>query len=354
MDRRSPLVPLLIAVAVLELVFCAAWPNFLNVGNQINILEQVSINGILALGITLTILIGGIDLSVGAVVALVGTTTVYFITWNKGETQSIGWTLLACGMGMGVALIIGLFNGVCVATTRMPPFIVTLGTMLIARGAAYAFKSGQPISFEPRKETWFGALGNGKLSDLLPGFLHAPMEAAHRAAAAPDGGGGGLVAMLFGALQAVPISVLVLAVAFAAMGVVLHKTRFGQHLYAMGGNREAARFTGIPLARNEIAVYVICSLLAGLVGLINASQLSSGQPASGIGFELNAIAAAVVGGTSFTGGVGAIPGVFLGVLIIGILNKGLNQAGVHFSFQEIIKGLVILAAVYLDVRRKRR
>ena len=145
-----------------------------------------------------------------------------------------------------------------------------------------------------------------------------------------------------------------MAAAFLVTAVLLHRTRFGQHLYAIGGNREAARYTGIPLARNEIAVYVACSLLAGLAGMIHASQLYAAEPASGQGFELVAIAAVVVGGTSFTGGIGTMPGTLLGAIIIGILNKGLNQAGVHFSLQEIVKGLVILGAVYLDVQRRAR
>jgi ribose transport system permease protein len=140
--------------------------------------------------------------------------------------------------------------------------------------------------------------------------------------------------------------------ALLATATLLHLTRFGQHLYAIGGNREAARYTGIPLVRNEIAVYAACSLLAGLAGMIHASQLYSAEPGSGQGFELVAIAAVVVGGTSFTGGIGTIPGTFLGAIIIGILDKGLNQAGVHFSLQSIVRGLVILAAVYLDVRRR--
>jgi len=135
--------------------------------------------------------------------------------------------------------------------------------------------------------------------------------------------------------------------------VLLHRTRFGQHLYAMGGNREAARFTGIPLALIEIVVYVLCSLLTAVAGLINASQLYSAEPASGVGFELNAIAAVVVGGTSFTGGIGTMYGTLIGAVIIGILDKGLNQAGVHFSLQYMVKGLVILAAVYVDVRRRK-
>jgi ribose transport system permease protein len=139
---------------------------------------------------------------------------------------------------------------------------------------------------------------------------------------------------------------------FAVVAVLLHRTRFGQHLYAIGGNREAARFTGIPIVRNEIIVYLICSVLAGLAGMIHTSQLYSAEPASGVMFELNAIAAAVVGGTSFTGGRGTMYGTLIGAIIIGILDKGLNQAGVHFSLQYIVKGSVILTAVYLDVRRR--
>ena len=141
--------------------------------------------------------------------------------------------------------------------------------------------------------------------------------------------------------------------AFAFTALLLHRTRLGQRLYAIGGNREAAKYTGIPIERNEIAVYVLCSLFAGLAGIIHSSQLYSAEPSSGQGFELNAIAAVVVGGTSFTGGIGSMPGTLIGGIIIGILDKGLNQAGVHFSLQYVVKGLVILAAVYLDVRRRR-
>jgi len=149
----------------------------------------------------------------------------------------------------------------------------------------------------------------------------------------------------------VPVPVLVMLVLFVLAAVLLHRTRFGQHLYAMGGNREAALFTGVPVARIEVVVYVLGSLLAAVAGMINASQLYSAEPTSGSGFELSAIAAAVVGGTSFTGGRGTMVGTLIGAVIIGILDKGLNQAGVHFSLQYIVKGLVILAAVYVDVRR---
>ena len=268
----------------------------------------MSVNAILAFGMTLVILIGGIDLSVGAVVALIGTVTV--ATLARGG--------LAAGLfaGLGVAAIFGALNGLCAARTRMPPFIITLATMLVARGVALRFNEGRPLAV-PDSEKLFLALGNARLF----GFL--------------------------------PVPVLLMIAAFAVTAVLLHRTRFGQHLYAIGGNREAARFTGIPLARNEVVVYGICSLLAGLAGIIHASQLYSAEPASGQGFELNAIAAVVVGGTSFTGGIGTMRGTLVGAIIIGILDKGLNQAGVHFSLQYIVKGVVVLAAVYLDVRRRK-
>lgn len=157
-------------------------------------------------------------------------------------------------------------------------------------------------------------------------------------------------ARLFGV---VPVPALIMLGAFAAMALLLHRTAFGQHLYTIGGNREAARYVGIPLVRREIVVYVLCSLLAGLAGLIHSSQLYSAEPASGQGFELNAIAAVVVGGTSFTGGIGTMPGTLIAAVTIGILDKGLKQAGVHFSLQYIIKGLLILGAVWLDVRRRK-
>jgi len=324
------MIPLLAAIAVLQLVFRFGLPyvwwdglhwwegigTFWGSDNQIDIAQQISVNAILAFGMTLTILIGGIDLSVGALVALVGTTTVYILTLGGSGHQDV-WLLAGAVLaGLGAAAALGAFNGLCAAKTKMPPFIITLATMLVARGAALRFNEGRPMHVADCHKV-FLSLGNGRL---------------------------------FGV---VPIPVIVMATLFVLTAILLHRTRFGQHLYAMGGNREAARFTGIPLVRVEIVVYMICSVLAGVAGMIHASQLYSAEPASGVGFELNAIAAAVVGGTSFTGGRGAMVGTLLGAVIIGILDKGLNQAGVHFSLQYIVKGLVILAAVYLDVRRRK-
>ena len=303
-----PVLPLLLAIMVLLGLFRIWVPQFLGLENLLDLAQQISVNAILAFGMTLVILIGGIDLSVGAVVALIGTVTV--ATLARGG--------LAAGLfaGLGVAALFGALNGLCAARTRMPPFIITLATMLVARGVALRFNEGRPLAV-PDSEKLFLALGNARLF----GFL--------------------------------PVPVLLMLGAFAVTAVLLHRTRFGQHLYAMGGNREAARFTGLPLARNEVIVYVICSGLAGLAGIIHASQLYSAEPASGQGFELNAIAAVVVGGTSFTGGIGTVRGTLIGAIIIGILDKGLNQAGVHFSLQYIVKGIVVLGAVYLDVRRRK-
>ena len=309
MKTAKQLAPLLAAIVVLLAAFRIWVPRFLAIDNLLDLAQQISVNAVLAFGMTLVILIGGIDLSVGAVVALIGTLTVWLL-------PQVG-LVAAVSAGLAAAVAFGAINGVCAAKTAMPPFIITLATMSVARGLAFQFNKGRPISI-PMSQEAFLALGNGRV------------------------------------FQVVPVPVLVMGAAFVLTAVLLHRTRFGQHLYAIGGNREAARFTGIPLARNEIAVYVACSLLAGLAGMIHVSQLNAAEPASGQGFELLAIAAVVVGGTSFAGGIGTMPGTLLGAVIIGILNKGLNQAGVHFSLQEIVKGLVILGAVYLDVQRRAR
>ncbi|MGO8901828.1 MAG: ABC transporter permease [Isosphaeraceae bacterium] len=307
MKTVKQVAPLLAAIFALLGVFRIWVPQFLSLDNLLDLAQQISINAVLAFGMTLVILIGGIDLSVGAVVALIGTLTIWLL-----PRVGLGGAVSA---GLVAATVFGAVNGICAARTAMPPFIITLATMLIARGLALRFNEGRPIAV-PESQEAFLALGNARVLRIVP--------------------------------------VMVVAAAFVVTAVLLHRTRFGQHLYAIGGNREAARYTGIPLARNLIAVYVACSLLAGVAGMIHASQLYSAEPGSGRNFELIAITAVVVGGTSFAGGVGTMPGTFLGAIIIGILDKGLNQAGVHFSLQSIVRGLVILSAVYLDVQRRSR
>jgi ribose transport system permease protein len=310
MKHLNTFLPLLAAIAALLVIFAVWVPHgrFLTSDNLMDLAQQISVNAILAFGLTLVILIGGIDLSVGAVVALAGVVCVSVL----GSTGPMGGLLL----GLGAALLVGVANGLCAARTRMPPFIITLATMRVARGMALGFNESRPLPVGG-DQSFFLALGNARIGGWLP------------------------------------LPVVVMIVVFLATAVLLHRTRFGQHLYAIGGNRQAARFTGINIVRHEVAVYALCGLLAGLAGMIHASQLYSAEPDSGQGFELDAIAAVVVGGTSFSGGIGALPGTLIGAIIIGILDKGLNQAGVHFSLQYIVKGLVILGAVYLDVRRRK-
>jgi ribose transport system permease protein len=309
MRHLRSFLPLLAAIAFLLVIFAFWVPQrrFLTPGNLMDLAQQIAVNAILAFGLTLVILIGGIDLSVGAVVALSGVVCV--------SVLGVAGPLGGLAAGLGAAILIGVANGLCAVRTRMPPFIITLATMLVGRGIALGFNESRPLPIDVT-QTFILSLGNTRVGGWLP------------------------------------LPVVVMIAAFAVTAVLLHRTRFGQHLFAIGGNRQAARFTGIAIARHEVAVYAICGLCAGIAGMIHASQLYSAEPAAGQGFELNAIAAVVVGGTSFSGGIGTLPGALLGAIIIGILDKGLNQAGVHFSLQYVVKGMVILAAVYTDVRRR--
>ena len=221
MKTVKQVAPLLAAIVLLLAVFRIWVPQFLSLDNLLDLAQQISINAVLAFGMTLVILIGGIDLSVGAVVALIGTLTVWLL-----PRVGLGGAVSA---GLVAATVFGAVNGICAARTAMPPFIITLATMLFARGLALRFNEGRPIAV-PESQQAFLALGNARV------------------------------------LGIVPEPVMVMVAAFVVTAVLLHRTRFGQHLYAIGGNREAARYTGIPIARNVIAVYVACSLLAGIAG----------------------------------------------------------------------------------------
>ena len=315
---RSQL-PLLAATGLLIALFGLLVPNFFTANNLLDLAQQIGVNTILAFGMTLVILIGGIDLSVGALVAMVGTVTTFCLvrtTGPGGEVIGLGLPLpLAMLAGFAAAGLMGLFHGVAVAKTRMPAFIVTLGTMMIARGAALRFNEGRPLSLPGSQEAYL-AIGNGRLFDVIP------------------------------------VPVLILLGIYLLAAAMLHFTVFGRHLYAIGDNRLAAIYSGIPVVRCEIWVFILSALLAATAGMIHSSQLYGAEPASGKEFELNAIAAAVVGGASLRGGRGTMTGTLLGAIIIGILDKGLNQAGVHFSLQYIIKGAVILAAVWWDARKR--
>lgn len=275
--------------------------KFLQISNIINVLRQISINLILAFGMTYAIIICGIDLSVGSIVAVSG-------TFACGIIQSGISPVIAILIGLLIGTSLGFFNGFIIANAELPPFIVTLGMMTIARGLAYVYSGGKPIrSIDPS----FNWIGNGYIGPI-------------------------------------PIPVIIMLFLFAFTVLILNKTRFGRYVYAVGGNREAARYSGINIKMVEMRVYTICGFLAAISGIILSARLYSGVPTIGAGYELDAIAAAVLGGTSFSGGAGTIGGTFIGALIIGVLNNGMNLLNVPYYYQLIVKGLVILSAVYID------
>lgn len=282
---------------------------FLKSANVLNVLRQISINSNLACAMTMIIILGGIDLSVGSGVALSGVITGSLIAFNN-------WAILpACLVGILVVTLIGFFNGFVISSTAIPPFIVTLATMNIARGAAYVYTNGQPIRI---MSDAFIEIGMGRLFGVIP------------------------------------LPVIYSVIFLAITGFVLYKTKLGRHIYAVGGNREAARFAGIKIKRVLQFAYTFSGLMAGISGVVLASRMFSGQPTAGDGAEMDAIAATVLGGTSMMGGSGRIGGTIIGVLIIGILSNGLNLMNVNSFWQYIVKGVVILLAVYVDVLKNAR
>jgi len=285
-----------IALAIECVVLAIAAPSFLSIDNFSNVLRQNAFPAIIAAGMTFAILTGGIDLSVGSVVALSGVLC--------ADALVHGWPIWsAVAAGLVVGMGIGLVNGLIVTTVRVPPFIVTLAMMLVVRGAAFKYTDAHTISGLPPA---FATLSQG-------------------------------VAMA-----------VVMAVVFALSWAVLMRTPFGRHVYATGGNRDAAWLSGIRVDRVLLKVYVICGLGAGLAGVLVASRLNAGYPRAGELYELDAVAAVVVGGTSLFGGRGSIWGTLAGAFFIGILNNGLNLYNVSAYDQMIAKGAVLLAAASLD------
>jgi len=274
--------------------------RFLTTSNLINVARQVSINAIVAAGMTIVIITGGIDLSVGSSIALAGCAAL-LVARLLGDVAGMAVGLLAAG---GV----GLLNGALVAWGRVPPFITTLATMTVVRGAALVLTNGEPIVKTEGPYLWLGQASVGPIP--VPILL--------------------MVATLFGAHW------------------FLSRTRWGTYVYAVGGNAEAARLSGISLAGIQILVYVLGGVLAGMAGLVLAARLSSAQPNTGVGFELDAIAAVVLGGTSLMGGEGTIWGTTVGAFIIGVLNNGFNLMNVSPFYQLIAKGAVIVLAVLVD------
>ena len=293
---------ILIVLGVMIAIMSFLSPRFLTVSNFFNISRQISVMAIVAVGMTFVILSAGIDLSVGSIVALTGIMVSFFI-----QRMDLPIFIAVMG-GLAVGLAVGLGNGILIAKVRIPFFIVTLATMVIGRGLCFIITGGFPIS---QLGTGFQQIGRGYV-----GFL--------------------------------PVPVIIMFMIYAFAYLVLQHTSFGRYVYAIGGNEEAARLIGLPVDRIKIFIYGICGLTSGIAALILTSRMNSGDPNMGTGMELDAIAAAVIGGTSITGGKGWIWGTLIGAYIMGILNNGLNMLDVSAYYQMAIKGLVILLAVQLQ------
>jgi len=315
---------LAVLAAVVVLVDYLTHGDFLTAGNITNVLRQITYNTILAVGQTFVIITAGIDLSVGSLVGLGGVVCAMF----ANSVPLHGDVLLAATLIVAIVLggFAGFVNALPVVRLGLPPFITTLAMMQIARGFAYILSSGRPV---PLSDNANAAFANTGIGYILSGVLEHLR------------------------LPGIPIAVIWMAVIVVIFAIVLARTRFGRYVYAIGGNEEAARLAGVSVAGMKTMVYVISGALAAIGGLLLMARFSSGSPQTGVGFELNAIAAVVVGGTSLMGGRGTIVGTFFGALLIGVLNNVMNLIGIESYTQQIVLGVVIVTAVIIDELRKR-
>ena len=321
-----------IVLAVMVVAAGAFIPGFFSRANLTTILLHVSINAILALGLTFVIITAGIDLSVGSVVGLAGVVTAATLVGNA-SVGPVPAALLAALAGIAVGAAVGALNGALVAWLKVAPFIVTLATMTVARGLARLFTGGVPIGFPDSGDPDFAA-------------KVAALDALHQL-------GGGRIPVP-GLPTGFPVPAVVMLVLVVLGAFVLTRMRFGRYVFAVGGNEEASRLSGVPVQPVKLGVYAIAGSCAGLAAVLLVGQLRSGGPDAGMLYELNAIAAAVIGGTSLFGGVGSAWGALSGALLIGVLNNALDLLGVQSFWQEIAKGAIILLAVMFDVWVKKR
>jgi putative xylitol transport system permease protein len=302
-----------LAFVILVVVLSFANKYFLTQGNISNILLQTSINGVLAFGMTFVIITGGIDLSVGSVLALAGIVSASFATTSPQATVAGGPypVVVALVVGVLVGVASGAIIGPIVARFKVPSFVATLGMLSAARGLTLIYAGGRPVPALTPQYRW---IGNGNL---------------------------------FG----VPAPVVIFAGIFLVSWFVLARTRFGRYVYAVGGNARAAKTSGINVVGVRFAVYVISGGLAGVAGMLLAARTGSALTQAGIGYELDAIAAVVIGGISLSGGIGRMTGALIGALIIGVMNNGLDLMGIESYYQQVLKGMLIVGAVMLDQRR---
>ena len=285
------------------------WPNFLKKANLLNIMKQISVVAIIAIGMTMIIITAGIDLSVGSLVAFSGVVTALVIQSVGGDSPTTTHLFIGIASGVFACGLIGVFTGGMVTLFGIPAFIVTLGVMFVARGMSFILAESSPI---PVQNSGFGWLGRGE------------------------------------GLLGLPNSVLLMGLLFVLAHLLMKRTTIGRYIYAVGGNPEAARLSGVPVKWILVFVYTLCGLLAGLGGVMEASLHVTGDPKAGNMLELQVIAAVVVGGTSLAGGQGHIFGTLVGALIIGVIRNGMNLTGVEAHMQSVVYGVVILIAVLVD------
>ena len=301
MAQRGRRLGTLAGLALLVILLTVLSPHFLTVSNLMNVLEQTSINAVIAVGMTFVILSGGIDLSVGSIVAISGVVLASVLRSNGGVPAA-----LAAGLGVGIAC--GMINGLLVTVGRLAPFIATLGMMSVARGLALLYTDGRPIS----------------------GFA------------------AGFRALATSRVGPIPVPVILALAVYVIAHVVLRRTRFGRYVYAIGGNEEAARLSGVPVRFHKTMVYALSGVTSALAAVLLTARLNSAQPIAGMMYELDAIAATVIGGTSLLGGTGTIGGTLIGALVMGVLRNGLNLLGISSFLQQVVIGVVIVGAVLVD------
>lgn len=291
------------------------WPTFLKTDNLLNVANQIVVIAIIAIGMTLVIITGGIDLSSGSLIALSAVVTMLLMRDYAGAQQATSTGMFLCSLGgVVVCALLGVFSGVMVTQFAIPPFIVTLGMMQVARGLAFILARGESINAAPPSFMW---LGRG--ADIL----------------------------------GIPNAVVLMLALYVLAHGVMTRTVLGRYIYAVGGNVEAARLSGVPVKRVLLLVYTLCGALAGLGGIVTASLLNSGDPKYGETHELFVIAAVVVGGTSLAGGEGKVLGTLIGAFIIAVIQNGMNLTGVESYTQRVVLGMVILGAVLIDTIKKR-
>src|SRR5215207_6648330 len=298
---------------------------FLQPRNLVNVVRQISVVGLIAIGVTMVIITTGIDLSSGSVLALAAVFAASLAQqpdWHDAKYPGLVVPLIVpIVAALAIGAFCGAINGGLIARFKIPPFIATLGMMTVARGFALIY-SNRPVS---GMTDTYNFIGQGEILKVIP--ISPPLG--------------------------IPIPVIILAVVAIGAHILLNATRFGRHIYAIGGNEQAALISGLNVGRIKIGVYTIAGLLAGLAGLVLSSRIGSGQAGLAVGYELDAIASAVIGGTSLSGGIGTIWGTIIGALIIGVLNNGIDLLNVSAYWQTIVKGSIIVIAVIIDERKNR-